>query len=414
MNIAGKTKLFYGYVIVLACFCTTLAIFGTLYTFGVFFKPVLTEFGWTRAAISGAFSLNMFLSGVLGIVAGRLTDKFGPRLVMTACGFFLGIGYLLMSQVTAIWQFYLFYGVIVGLGMSGSFAPLASTIARWFVDRRGMMMGTVLAGVGFGAVIMPPVAGWLVSIYGWRTSYIIVGIVALVIITSAAQFLRRDPGQMEQLAFGAREVKAESLDLQHGGFSLQEATRTVQFGIVCAVLFCFGFITFAVMVHVVPHATDLGFSATTAARIIAIIGGVSIVAKVIMGGAADRIGNKAAYIIGFALSAATLFWLLAAREVWMLYLFAIIYSFGYSALVVLEAPLVAELFGLSSLGVIIAVAGLGFTIGAAMGPLLAGYIFDITASYQLAFLICAVVGIMGAVLTSFIRPVKRKGLIGHS
>ena len=207
-----KPKLFYGYIIVAAAFLITLIMCGTLFTFGVFFKPILTEFGWTRAMTSGAFSLCILLFGLLGIGTGRLTDRFGPRVVMSGCGFFLGLGYLLMSQVSAIWQLYLFYGVMVGIGVSGSFVPLVSTVARWFAERRGMMTGIAVSGIGIGTMIMPLVANWLISSYGWRTSYIVVGITVLVLIILVAQFLRRDPGQMGQLPYGADEVKVESLN----------------------------------------------------------------------------------------------------------------------------------------------------------------------------------------------------------
>ncbi len=111
---------------------------------------MLTELGWTRAVTSGAFSLSITLYGLLAIGMGRLTDKFGPRLVITACGLFFGLGYLLMSQITAVWHLYLFYGVIIAIGGSGLYVPLISTVARWFVRRRGVMTGIVVSGIGLG------------------------------------------------------------------------------------------------------------------------------------------------------------------------------------------------------------------------------------------------------------------------
>jgi len=125
-----KTKFFYGYIIVLAGFFI-MFIMSASYSFGVFFKPLLAEFGWTRAVISGVYSLSFLLSGVVGIVMGRLNDRFGPRILVTASGFFLGLGYLLISQTSAIWHLYLFYGVVIGIGMSSCIVPLVSTVARW-------------------------------------------------------------------------------------------------------------------------------------------------------------------------------------------------------------------------------------------------------------------------------------------
>jgi len=131
-----KANFFYGYIVVAASFFIIAIMWGTMYTFGVFFKPLLAELGGTRAVTSGAYSLCYLLSGFFGMIAGSLTDRFGPRLVITGCGLFLGLGYLLMSQASAIWQLYLFFGVIVGAGMGGSFVPLVSTLSRWFIKRR--------------------------------------------------------------------------------------------------------------------------------------------------------------------------------------------------------------------------------------------------------------------------------------
>jgi len=403
-----EPKFFYGYVVVLAAFFIVLLMFGTLYTFGVFFKPVSTEFDWTSAATSGAFALYMILHGALYIVTGRLNDRFGPRMVMTACGLFLGLGYLLMSQISAIWQLYLFYGVIIGIGMSGGFVPLVSTVSRWFVKRRGLMTGIVLAGIGMGTVIMPPVASWLISTYGWRTSYMMIGIIALVFIVLAAQFLRRDPGQMGQLPYGENGLPEKGLDLQARGFSVQEAIHTRQFWIVCATGFCSLFCIQAVMVHIVPHATELGISATIAANILAVIGGLSIAGRIIIGSVGDRIGNKPAVIFSLILLSVALLWLQLAKEVWMLYLFAAIFGFAYGGWVALISPIVAELFGLSSHGITLGIIAFGFTIGGAIGPVLAGSIFDITSSYYLAFLVCATMSVIGVILALLLTQLVGK------
>ena len=217
-----KPKFFYGYIVVAVAVGIMMLAWGANRTFGVFLEPLINEFSWTRAGVSGAFTLCMLITGLLGIVAGRLNDRFGPRLVMTACGFFVGLGYLLMSQISTIWQLYLFYGVIIAMGTSGGYVPLVSTVARWFVKRRGLVTGIVISGIGLGTMVVPPIAAQLISSYGWRTSYIIVGIAALVLIILAAQFLKRDPSQVGQLPYGG--VKQESLDLGAKEFSLIRVT----------------------------------------------------------------------------------------------------------------------------------------------------------------------------------------------
>jgi len=351
----------------------------------------------------------MLVGGLLGIGVGRLTDRFGPRLLVVGGGFFLGLGYLLMSQTNAIWQLYLFYGVVRAIGMSGLWVPLVSTVARWFVKRRGLMSGIVFAGIGVGAMAMPPLADRLISTYGWRISYIIIGITVLVIIVLAGQFLRRDPSQMGQLSYDEDETKERNLNLQAEGFSLREAIHTRQLWILGGMFFCVTFIIMTITVHIIPHITDLGISTASATSILAIIGGVSIAGRIIIGSAADRIGSRLTIISVFVLLSASLFWLIVAKELWMFYLFAVIFGFTYIGVIVLQPLLVAELFGLRALGVIIAIVDLGSTTGAAIGPVLTGYIFDVADSYQLAFLICAGVSIIGLILSLLLRPIINKG-----
>jgi len=400
-------KFFYGYVIVTAAFVMLTVMGGTYYSFGVFFTPLLTEFGWTRAMMSGAFSLCIMLEGVLGIVMGRATDRWGPRMVLTLCGFLLGLGYLLMSQISALWHFYLLYGVIIGIGLGGLWVPPVSIVVRWFTKRRNMMTGIAVAGTGIGGLITPLLANWLISTYAWRLSYVILGSIVLVLIVLAAQFLKRDPAQVGQLPYGENGREIHELQLGNSGLSLREAIYTKQLWLVSGLFFCFGFCVFTIMVHIVPHAIELGIPAASAANILAIIGGVSIAGKTIMGAATDRIGTRTGIIIGFILMFAALVWLVAVRELWMLYLFATIFAFGYATMVALMSPIIAELFGLSSVGILLGIVNFAATIGCAIGPVLAGWLFDINGSYQLAFLLSAAVGLIGLIITLFISPIHR-------
>ena len=404
-----KPKFFYGYIVVVAAFCVMVVAGGVSVIFGVFFEPMLTEFGWTRAMFSGATSLRIFITTLLGIVGGRLTDKFGPRPVATASGLFLGLSFFLMSRISTIWQLYLVFGVITGAGMSGLFVPMISTVARWFVKRRGMMTGIVLSGASLGLIIMPPLASWLIITYGWRTSYTIIGLIAMIVIILATQFIKRAPAQVGQLPDGENRVKAESLDLLARSLSLREAIHTRQLWLLCAVFGCLWFSTMAIWVHIVIHAIDLGIPAISAASILAIMGVAGIAGRVLIGSLTDRIGHKSALLIGFTLVSASLLWLLVAKELWALYLFAVIFSFGTAGLVVLETPLIARLFGLGSLGVIMGSVEFVSVTLSIPSSIVTGYIFDIRDSYQLAFLICVGVSVIGLMLSLLLRPITNKG-----
>lgn len=401
-----KVPLFYAYGVVLAGLIITMVMWGTYYSFGVFFNPLLNEFGWTRALVSGAFSLCSVLLGLFGIVTGKLCDKYGPRLVTTICGSLLGVGYFLMSQINAKWQLYLFYGLIIGLGMSGSWIPVASTVTRWFVKRRGMMTGIVAAGIGGGITIMPLVARWLISGYSWRTSYVIVGAIALTVIVLASQFLKRDPAQQGMLPYGWTEMEKDVLDLQAEGLSLYEAVHTRQLWMLFIMYFSYGLWLTSIMVHIVLHAIKIGISAGNGATILVIIGGVSLVGRIIMGSLADRVGNRLVLGISFFLVSISLGWLLIAKGTGSLFLFAVVFGLGYAGVCCLQSPVVAEIFGLSSHGAILGTVVLAYATGGGTGPVLSGYLFDITGSYNVAFSVCAGTAALSAALSFLLRAVR--------
>lgn len=405
-----KPRFFYGYIVVAVALFIMLLNYGARLTFGVFFKPMIFEFDWTRTLASGAFTLSMLVQGCVTIIMGRLNDKVGPRVVMTLCCSFLGLGFLLMSQTGYSWQLYLFYGVIIGIGMGGVFVALLSTVARWFVKRRGVMTGIVLGGLNLAALIVPPVANWLISIYDWRLAYIIMGSAVLVLGILAAQFLKRDPTKVGLLPYGYNHGKETGPASGDEGYSFKEAAGTLQFGMLVLIFFSLGYCLFSINVHIIPLVTDLGISSTTAANVLAVTGASGLIGSIVIGGMADRIGSKRANTISFILIVAAFFWLVTSTEVWMFYLFAAVFGLGAGGSAPMESTIVAELFGMKSHGSIFGVVSGGFTFGGALGPLLTGYFFDIYGNYRLAFLICAAVGTIGFVLAAALRPIKKLDL----
>jgi len=407
MTEKGQPKFFYGYIVVISGFLILVSMYGTLYSFGVFFKPVLTEFGWTRAIASGAYSLCFILSGAVAMVAGRLNDRFGPRAVMSCSGLLLGLGYFLMSKISAIWELYLFYGLIVGVGMGGGIAPSLSTVARWFVKRRGLMTGMTIAGTGVGTLVTPLIAYWLVSIYSWRTSFTIIGIGIFILIVGLAQLLIRDPGRKGLSPYGAETAVVDRSNLDVAGLSIREAVRTAQLWILFVIYVCAGFFIQIIIVHIVIHAIELGISPMSAASVLSIVGFSSLVGRVMGGDVSDRFGNKPTITAALILMGTGFIWLLVARELWMLYIFAIIFGIAYGEILCMMSLWPAELFGLRSQGVILGITIFASTIGGGIGPVVAGRIFDLTGSYQRAFMICVAVVIAGLIMAISIRPIYR-------
>ena len=243
----------------------------------------------------------------------------------------MGVGNLLMSQVTALWQLYLFYGVMVGVGMSAADVPIVATIVRWFVKRRGMMTGITKMGAGIGIMVVPLLANWIISDYGWRSAYIVIGTIALVVIVVMALLFKRDPSQIGALPDGATEVEATESSINIRQFSVKEAMATRQFWIFSGAWFSFMFCMQAVAVHIVPHVTDLGISATMAATIVSVIGGFSLLGRFVLPSLSDNLGTKSAYLITFSLLAVSLVWLQFAWEAWMFYLFASLDGIAYGS-----------------------------------------------------------------------------------
>ena len=406
-NNVKPSRFFYGYIILIASFFILVIVGGTISSFGVFLKPVLNEFGWSRAAISSTYSLSMILGGFVGILGGRVSDRFSPRLALTVGGIFMGLGYLLMTQVHSIWQIYLFFGVLVSIGTGFIPIPLLSMVARWFYKGRGLASGIIMSGVGVGMTVIPPLANLFISKYNWRISYLVLGLASLVFIIMSAQFLRRAPRHN----LTTHELKATIVncpDLPIRSRSLREAVGTSTFWIIITMGFCFFFTAQTVIVHVAAFATDIGFSSTAAAAILSVIGFVTIGGTLGGGILGDRIGNRNALIIIFTLALLSLLGFRFSGELWMLYLCAAVFGLGYGGFSAIQSPLVADFFGLRELGVIFSFLILAQNVGGAAGSLAGGTIFDISGSYQWAFLICAILGLASLVLSMLLKPARRK------
>jgi MFS family permease len=403
----AKPRFFYGYVVVIMSFLIMTVFLGLQTSFSIFFKPITEEMQWSRAVTSGAFSLCQIVGGIFFILMGGLNDKFGIRIVVILCGIVTVLGYLLMSQIHAVWQIYLFYGVLIGAG-SAIFVPVLSTIARWFVQRRSMMSGIAFAGVGFGMLIFPPLINRFISYYDWRSSFIVLSVIIFIVSVLATLFLKSNPREIGQVAYGENNITRESLKSGEKSFSLKEAMQTGQFRLFCATLICFGFCFFSIQVHIAPYATDLGISSAGAAAIMAVIGGAGIAGQIGMGSIGDRIGYKKAFLIGLVLLVLAMLALILARELWAFFIFAVFLGLAFGDCGTQESPITAWLFGLASHGVIFGFFACSFTLGAAIGPVIFGYIFDVTGSYQYAFWVSATLAIVAVIMTTFLRQTTAK------
>jgi len=364
----SKHKIFYGYIVIGAAFLIMTTAWGSNRTFSVFLQPMLDETGWSRAGLSGAFTLAMIVMGFMGIFTGKGTDRFGPRVVAIGCGILLGLGYTLCAVIRVKWHLYLFYGLITGLGLGVS-APMVSLVARWFVKKRALMSGILIAGPGLGNMLMPLFFSIFIRGYGWRTSYLLLGGITLFFILAGALFLRRDPGELGLAPYGAEHTKSTDRTAKSKGLTLQKAACTRQYWLLSGIHFCDFFLMNVVMVHMVIHAQDQGIPLTVAASILSVASGVCIFSRVLVGGIADRIGYKPTFMLCLFLAMVGFVLLLFADNLWTLYGFAAIFGFSLWSSGALIGPIIADLFGLRAHGTIY---GSVFVSGAVGGAGFAG------------------------------------------
>ncbi|MGD2186773.1 MAG: MFS transporter [Desulfobacterales bacterium] len=409
MQKARPGKFHYSYVIAASCFSIQAVGVGTYFSYGVLFNPLIDEFGWSRASIAGASSVAFLLMGLLGIVIGRLNDRIGPRKLMTVTGVFFGLGYLLMSRLETVWQLYLFFGIVFGIGLSSIDVIALTTIARWFVRKRGLVTGIVKVGTGAGQMTIPFLASILIISYGWRHACVLIGAAVLIILVAIAQLMRRDPAMLGLSPDGDAAGPANEPALTPEGLFLSEAIRIRQFWTICAANMAVVFCLMLVMVHIAPYAIDMEVSPTKAAGVLSTIGGVSMAGRFFSGLTIDRVGSRKVMIFCYFLLIAALLWLQLANELWMIYLFGVIYGIAHGGFFTAISPIVAEFFGIKSHGALFGIVVFSGTFGGAAGPFLAGYIFDVTGGYDLAIWICILMSALGFALVSSLKPLEGAG-----
>jgi len=415
-----RKKLFYGWVITGVVFLNLAMSYGAQYSFGVFFPSLIQEFGWNRQSLAGAFSLYAFLYSILGIILGRWTDRFGPRIVLAFGSICLGAGIGLISQVKVPWHLYVVYGLLASWGMSAAYMTANPTIVKWFIEKRGLALGLAQSGLGIGIILIPPVSGWMVTAFGWRHACIILG-GAVGIVLFATSFLlvgypekmglhpdgqeSKAPGNLP----GSSHPKAAYQQvLQEVNWSAAEAFHTRSFWVLTALFFCTWLFVFFPLVHLVIFALDVGLSREAALMALSVLGGASALGRLTMGFISDRIGRKPALMMNLGLQIFSWSWIMATRSSWMLVFFAAAFGFSYGGISAVFPAIVGDYFGRlkagSIIGAIFALAGMA----AAIGPLVGGYIFDLTHKYQLAFLMGALTNLLSLTLLFLSHPPRRK------
>ena len=406
-------RIFYGWVVVACTFTILCVAYGIQFSFGVFMPEIVKDTGWGRDALSLPYALYIFLYSALGAVSGRLTDRWGPRLVITTGGCLLGIGIVLTSQATALWHMYVFLGTIAALGMSAAYVPCNATVVRWFIEKRGLALGLTSSGASFGTFLFPPLAAALIAAYGWRNAYLILGLIGFIVIGLCAAFTVRDPEQMGLHPDGqippppSPFSSTSQIVVPSNEWTLAEAKRTTSFWLLNLIFTLTWLVVFMPMVHVVPFAVDLGIPQFRAAMTISVIGLAGSVGRLFIGAVSDRFGRVATLGLCFVLQALGFLGFTMSSGLTTLYSAAAIFGLSYGGVTALFPAIIGDFFGRVSVG---AIAGFIFAVSgapAAFGPLIAGSLYTTTGSYSLAFTFSAALNFAAFALLFLLKKPRR-------
>ncbi|MBI2908301.1 MAG: MFS transporter [Chloroflexi bacterium] len=411
-------KIFYGWWVLLAG--AGIGIFGAgsyQYGFGVFFKPISEEFGWSRAATAAAFSMSSLEGGLEGPLVGFLIDKFGPRKLMMIGVTLLSLGLLALSQINSLLTFYLVYMVLIAIGFNTGFHWSAQiAVANWFARRRGRALGLLASARGLGGSIMAPGLAWLVVQMGWRGSLVVLGLFMFAICLPLAMLVRRRPEDYGLLPDGdgsgtlhAVAAKGPRLEdkatTEEVDFTVGEALRSRAWWLLVAAFTLRSFGAGAVIVHQVPLLTDRGFDLQVAANTLGAVAVASMPGKAILGFLGDMFPKRYLLAMSFILYASSLAVLLRAQTIEEVYVFAALYGLGTGCGPVMQA-IRAEYFGRRYFGTIGGLNQAIVMMGNVAGPVFAGWVFDITRSYDIALTVFAVTLLAGAVTVFYARQPK--------
>jgi MFS family permease len=415
----GPRRVHPAWIVLGALTLCLLASTGIRAVFGIYIKPMEAEFGWSRGALSMAAALSLLLLGAVGPLFGRLADSWGPRRIIVLSLLLLALGSIASSFVTKLWHIFVTAGVLMAVGAGGAaMSTGSSVVARWFEKRRGVAMGFAAGGMSAGQLVVIPLAMALTLTYGWRSSFLWLGIgLVVLVVPVAAWLIRNTPEERGARALGA-EGPAQTADQQAaaeraGRVSVTEAAQTLPFWLLMSTFFVCGYTSNGmVLTHFMPHAMDHNFTAMQASTALGIMGGMNIVGTVGSGWLCDRFGRRGPLATYYFLRGASLLFLLYVWNVPSLHIWAAVFGLNYISTVPPTTTLTANIYGRFSVGELSGWIFFAHQVGAALGAALAGWIFEWTGSYSGAFISAALMGFVAAPLSLMIReaPLRARPL----
>jgi MFS family permease len=404
----SNPRIFYGWFVVAGTFAVTFVGFGCAYSFSAFLLPLQHDFAASRGSISLVFSIAGFLYFGLGVISGPLADRYGSRLLAVIGMILTGAGLMVASVAQTLLQVYLAYGLGVGLGIGCSYVPAVAAVQRWFWRRRGFASGLAVSGIGVGTLVVPPLTKLMIDAFDWRETYLILGIVTIVIGAGMALLIEDDPSG-RGLGVDGDPPAAQAPAPAGGGGAIRSAIASRRFFGLYAACFICSFGLFVPFVHLVPYALDHGISSSVAVLLVGAIGVGSTAGRFLFGGMADRLGRPLSFLIMFVgMGFSFVIWLFSTSA-WPLAVFALVYGIFYGGFVALAPAVVIDYFGARQASSLIGIVYTSVAFGTLIGPSAAGFVFDVSHSYTLPILLS--IGVY--VLATAILAVTSKGALAR-
>lgn len=348
------------WLIVAGAFGATAVAFLGLFNFGIFLDELTAEFDTGKGPVAAVFSVTTFVYYLCGMVAGRLADRYGPRPIIIASALLVGTGFIVGSRAQSLWQLGLVWALTLGPGVGASYSPLVAAVGAWFVKRRTLALGIALAGTGTGILAGAPICSFLVRNYGWRTSFLILGIGSAAVLAGCAVTASRPPG-------------ATSGPVAPIGPLLR--TRTFKLLYLAVALLSISF--FTPFVFLASYAKSQGIGPATTSIIVGLIGVTSTVGRLVLAAAGGRLGEVRTYQVCHASMAVSFaVWLFAGGSVTALLVYSVLMGIGYGGFVSLAPAVLAREFGPERLGGLIGTLYSAFAFGSASSPPLIGWLTD--------------------------------------
>lgn len=397
-----RPPIFYGWIVLAASIAIIMIGVGITFSLAVFLKPLEEEFGWSRSLISGVALVNWLVFGVGAFSWGTLSDRIGTRRVVTIGTGVLGAAMLLSSQVTAAWQLYAAFGILVAAGSSAFYVPLSATATRWFAARRGLALGLISSGMGLGIMVVPPLARALITALGWRATFAVLGGLIWAVALVAVRHLYDRPSELGLQEYGSTSTPTRGSGA--AGMAAGAALRHPAFWVISLAHFACCAAHSGPIFHMVAHAMDLGVAKMAAASMLGLSGGASVAGRIGSGLLADRFGAKPAILGMLILQVVTLSTYLVAQSGEALFAVALVFGVAFGGVMPLYALVAREYFGDRVIGT--AFGGIFFLscIGMGLGAYAGGVFYDVAGSYWSLHLGSTLVGAAAILVALGLRP----------